>query len=210
MHALTLTLPTQAPPRFVSVSSAPPSDPDPFAAWCRRLAASDADAFEELFRATHRPLVRYAATFTRDDAAAGDLVQDAYVRLWERRTTLDPARSLKALLYRTVRNLALNRVRDRQTRRDLLTDYESTIYREPTPDAHAEGREFRARLHTWIAALPERQREALTLSRFEGLSHDEIADVMDVSPRTVNNHLVKALKYLRDCTASYEPSLIRR
>lgn len=210
MHALTLTLPTQASPSPAFVSSAPPPDSDPFASWCRRLAASDAAAFEELFRATHGTLVRYAATFTRDDAAAGDLVQDAYVRIWERRTDLDPNRSLKALLYRTVRNLALNRVRDRQTRRDLLTDYEPDVYREPTPDAHTEGNELRQRLHAWIDALPERQREALSLSRFEGLSHDEIADVMDVSPRTVNNHLVKALKYLRDCTASYEPSLIRR
>ena len=192
------------------MSTAPPSDPDPFASWCRRLAASDADAFEELFRATHGALVRYAATFTHDGAAARDLVQDAFVRIWERRATLDPRRSLKALLYRTVRNLALNRVRDRQNRRDLLTDYDPDVYHEPTPDAHAEGRELRRHLDAWIAALPDRQREALTLSRFEGLSHDEIADVMDVSPRTVNNHLVKALRYLRDRTAAYEPSLLRR
>lgn len=205
MHALTLTPPAQA---FVSTSV--PLDPDPYASWCRRLAASDPRAFEELFRATHGALVRYATTFTRDAASARDLVQDAYVRIWERRTALDPRRSLKALLYRTVRNLALNRVRDRQTRRDLLTDYEPDVYHEPTPDAHAEGRELRRHLEAWIADLPERQREALTLSRFDGLSHDEIADVMEVSPRTVNNHLVKALKYLRDCTAAYEPSLIQR
>lgn len=192
------------------MSTAPSPDADPFAAWCRRLAASDAGAFEELFRATHGALVRYATTFTHDHATAADLVQDAYVRIWERRTDLDPHRSLKALLYRTVRNLALNRARDHQTHRDLLTDYEPEVYREPAPDAHAEGRELRRHLNTWIEALPERQREALTLSRFEGLSHDEIAEVMDVSPRTVNNHLVKALKHLRDCTAAYEPSLIQR
>jgi RNA polymerase sigma-70 factor (ECF subfamily) len=192
------------------VSAATPPDPDPFASWCRRLAASDGDAFEELFRATHGMLVRYAATFIHDHAAARDLVQDAYVRIWERRTTLDPRRSLKALLFRTVRNLALNRARDRRTRRDLLTDYEPDVYREPAPDAHVEGRELSRRLEAWIGALPERQREALRLSRFEGLSHNEIADVMDISPRTVNNHLVKALQHLRDCTAAYEPSLIRR
>jgi RNA polymerase sigma-70 factor (ECF subfamily) len=201
----TLTLPAPA-----SVSTAPPPDSDPFDAWCRRVAASDPQAFEEMFRATHATLVRYAASFVHDRAAARDLVQDAFVRIWERRTTLDPRRSLKALLYRTVRNLALNRVRDRRTRRDLLTDYEPDVHREPTPDAHAEGNEFGRHLEAWIESLPERQREALRLSRFEGLSHDEIADVMDVSPRTVNNHLVKALKYLRDCTAAYEPSLIQR
>ncbi len=191
------------------VSTASSSDPDPFVSWCQRLAASDSNAFEELFRATHGPLVRYAVTFTHDQTQASDLVQDVYVRLWERRTALDPGRSLKALLYRMVRNLALNRMRDQQNRRDLLMDYSPSIHTEPNPDAHVEGRDLRRRLEAWIAELPERQREALTLSRFEGMSHDEIADVMDISPRTVNNHLVKALKYLRDCTMAYEPSLIR-
>lgn len=206
MNALALRPP--APPTSVPADAV--SDADPFAAWCRRIAASDGRAFEALFRATHGPLVRYAATFTHDRAAAADLVQDAFVRVWERRASLDPNRSIKALLYRTVRNLALNRARDRSTRRDLLTDYEPDVYREPTPDAHAEGRELRRRLDGWIAELPERQREALTLSRFDGLSHDEIADVMEISARTVNNHLVRALQYLRDRTAAYEPSLLRR
>jgi RNA polymerase sigma-70 factor (ECF subfamily) len=201
---------TPPPPAQAFVPPTPPPDPDPFASWCRRLAAGDASAFEALFRATHGALVRYAATFTHDEAVGRDLVQDAFVRIWERRATLDPDRSLKALLYRTVRNLALNRARDRQNRLDLLTGYAPNVYHEPMPDAHTEGRELRRRLEVWIEALPERQREALRLSRFEGLSHDEIADVMDVSPRTVNNHLVKALRFLRDRTAAYEPSLLRR
>lgn len=204
MPALTL-----APAVQTFVPSATP-DSDVFTSWCRRLAASDDGAFEELFQATHGALVRYAVSYTHDAAAARDLVQDAYVRIWERRDRLDPTRSLKALLFRTVRNLALNRVRDRQTRRDLLDGYVPDVHREPTPDAHAEGRELRHHLDAWIDALPDRQREALRLSRFEGLSHDEIAEVMDVSPRTVNNHLVKALKFLRDCTAAYEPGLLHR
>ena len=60
---------------------------------------------------------------------------------------------------------------------------------------------FRASLRhllaTWIAALPPRQREAFCLSRYEGLSHDEIAAVMDLAPKTVNNHIVLALQTLR-------------
>jgi RNA polymerase sigma-70 factor (ECF subfamily) len=53
-------------------------------------------------------------------------------------------------------------------------------------------------LKNWITDLPERQREAFELSRFEGLDHDEIASVMNVSSNTVNNHIVAALKRLRD------------
>ncbi len=185
-----------------------PSDAAAFASWCRRLAAGDAAAFEELFRATHASLVHYAVTFTRDRPAARDLVQDAYVRIWERRAGLDPQRSLKALLFRTVRNLALNHARDHHTRRHLLDGYDPGLYREHAPDEHTAGADLGRRLDAWIGELPGRQREALVLSRFDGLSHDEIAEVMEVSPRTVNNHLVKALRHLRERTRAYEPTLL--
>ena len=55
----------------------------------------------------------------------------------------------------------------------------------------------------WIEQLPERQQEAFELSRFEGLNHEEIASVMDVSPKTVNNHIVAALKQLRSLYEEY-------
>ncbi|MFB6272415.1 MAG: sigma factor-like helix-turn-helix DNA-binding protein, partial [Salinibacter sp.] len=51
---------------------------------------------------------------------------------------------------------------------------------------------------------------ALVLSRFDGLSHEEVADVMDISPRTVNNHIVRALKHLRGRIRDYEPNLLDR
>jgi RNA polymerase sigma factor (sigma-70 family) len=56
--------------------------------------------------------------------------------------------------------------------------------------------------------VADRQREALRLSRFDGLSHEEIAGMMEISPRTVNNHLVKALKHIRDQIRAYEPNLL--
>lgn len=57
---------------------------------------------------------------------------------------------------------------------------------------------LRTRMRAWIDDLPERQREAFRLSRFDDLTHDEIADVMDIAPRTVTNHVTKALQTLRD------------
>jgi RNA polymerase sigma-70 factor (ECF subfamily) len=65
-------------------------------------------------------------------------------------------------------------------------------------------------IKAWVEDLPDRQREAFVLSRFNGLSHDEIAAVMGVSPRTVNNHIVRALKTLRDHVRALEPSLLDR
>lgn len=193
------------------------SGPDlQLATWCVAIRRADPRAFEAFFRATHGGLTRFADSLVRDSAVAADLVQEAYARLWERRADLDPTRSIKALVYRTVRNLAYNRARDRRTRADLLAEHTAGtplatgVSASPLPDAKAEAKALDARLQAWIADLPDRQREALTLSRFDGLSHAEIADVMGVSPRTVNNHLVQALRTLRDRLHHFAPNLLNR
>jgi RNA polymerase sigma-70 factor (ECF subfamily) len=177
-----------------------------FSNWCRRIAASDRRAFEELFRATHGALVQYAFTITRNTTASLDLLQEVFTKIWEIRHTLDPERSLKALLYRMVRNLAFNHYRDTKSqdaKRDSMADLD--IPAAERTDETVDAVLLETRLRGWIAELPDRQREALTFSRFDGLSHEEIAAMMDISPRTVNNHLVKALKHIRDRVRAYEP-----
>lgn len=176
--------------------------------WCRRIKDSDREAFTAVFKALHDPLARYALQITGQPSAAQDVVQKAFMALWDMRTTLNPEESLEALLFRIVRNRAYNHERDRRTR---ATNHELLKYdtepAEPTAESDMEVDRLRDNLRSWIADLPDRQREALSLSRFEGLTHDEIAQVMDISPRTVNNHIVQALKTLRRRVRSHHPDL---
>jgi len=186
-----------SPPRNSPQSAA--TEVDLLRIWFRRVVESDATAFESLFRATRENLVRYAVQITGDEATAADMVQEAFLRFWQRRREHDPSGSVKALLFRTVRNLALNSVRDGKRRAQLLAEgYESPVRGTPDPEMAFAGRELAERVREWMEELPDRQREALTLSRFQGLNHEEIAEVMEVAPRTVNNHLVRALRTLRD------------
>lgn len=188
------------------------ADEDDLTRWCRRLRASDRKAYAHVFETLYEPLYRYVCSITKDKEAAEDVTQDVFVRLWDAREELDPSQSLKAFLYRTARNLAYNHQRDRSTRSEKKKDVQrgSNVHpADPTPpDEVAQGDLLEERLRTWISDLPERQREALVLSRYEGLSHAEVADVMEISPRTVNNHIVRALKALRDCIQDYEPDLL--
>jgi RNA polymerase sigma-70 factor (ECF subfamily) len=174
---------------------------EPFDEWSRRLRASDREACAELFDALHSPLLRYAALLT-DEETAYDVVQEAFVSLWRMRASIEPDRSLKALLYTLVRNEALNQHRTMRRRQDRHAEYSSSSG-SPSPADRLETQALRDRLREWIDDLPERQREAFRLSRFDDLTHEEIAEVMDVAPRTVTNHVTQALQTLRDRLSEY-------
>ena len=172
-----------------------PSD-DSFTQWSERLQSSDQRAFSELFEAMHTALLRYAWRFTGDQEAAQDVVQDAFLKVWQIRQDIDPDRSLKALLYTIVRNLSLNHNRAAQHTNGVFPEYDLHDH-APSADQHLDASMLDKRLRRFIDQMPERRREAFMLSRYEGLSHDEIAQVMDLTPRTVNTHIVLALKDLR-------------
>lgn len=183
-------------------------------ALCRRLKASDRDAFERVFTALHDALFRYVRSMTDTPATAADITQDVFVSLWEARERLDPSRSLEAYVYRMARNRVYNHQRDRRTHAEKHEEIQAltTLDQQggPLPDAELHSDLLETNIKAWIDDLPKRQREAFVLSRFNGLSHDDIAAVMDVSPRTVNNHIVSALKTLRDHVRAFEPSLLDR
>lgn len=181
------------------------------AALCRRLKASDRAAFERIFRLLREDLVRYAARLTGDGQAAHDLVQDVFLDCWHLRETLDPDRPLRPFLYRMARNRALRYLRDTRTHArkeaELFAERTSGPAAPADPGAAIDAARLGEELQRWLAALPERQREALVLSRFHQFSHREIAAIMDVSPRTVNNHIMRALEHLQRCAQAFEPAL---
>jgi len=175
---------------------------DDLADLAARVRSGDEAAFRQLFDALYGPLRRSAVALVRDAAVAEDLVQEAFVRLWDWRTRLEAETPLRAWLFRTVRNLALNLRRDATSRQQLLTDPMALASAAaprpaPSPDAGVAGDDLAAQVSALVDELPPRQREALLLTRVEGLSHAEVSEVMGCAPRTVNNHLVAALITLR-------------
>lgn len=178
---------------------------------------TDRKTFERVFRRYYAPLLRYAQRIAGDRATAADALQDVFLKLWTDRERLTVEASLQAMLYTMVRNRTLNLLRGRN-RVAPDVSVEDALERgraagaelasggdptgDPTGDASGGDRalateELQRRLHTWIEALPERRREAFTLSRYHGLSHSEIARIMNISERTVDTHIVYALRDLR-------------
>ena len=182
------------------------------AEYCRRLNESDRSAFADLFRLLRDELVRYVRRIVNDDALAHDLIQDVFISLWGLRTSLDPTRSLKAYIYQMAKNRAIRHLRDERIHEEKhqIIKHQSTNHtgKRGLPDANVDAGALKEKLKTWIHELPDRQREAILLSRFQGLSHKEIADIMAISPRTVNNHIIRALGYLQNRIEAFEPTLL--
>ncbi len=180
-----------------------------FSTWSRGLQRSNQKAYTEVFEATYDTLYRYAWYFLHDDNAAYDVLQDVFLKLWQVRERVDPEKSLKALLYQMVRNTALNHMRHaKRHAAETLDDapYEPAVL--PEADNDLDHQVLESHMRHWIEELPSRRREAFMLSRYQGLSHVEIADIMDLAPKTVNNHIVLALQHLRSRLLAHQPDLI--
>lgn len=172
-------------------------DTETFKNWSKQIKQSNRNAFDELFRCLYPQLVYFAMRFTKQKASACDIVQDSFVILWNKREEIDPEQSLKAFMFKIVRNRSINWLKRTDNNHQDLEDHLHVIATksdESVPTANVLSTLFRS----WIEELPDRQQEAFELSRFEGLDHDEIAGVMGVSPKTVNNHIVAALNTLRN------------
>jgi RNA polymerase sigma-70 factor, ECF subfamily len=167
--------------------------------WSQRLRASDKTAFEWIFNHFYGQLLIYASRILNSKDSAKDIVQEAFITLWNKRENVDPAKSVKSLLYRIVYTRCLNQIRD--TRKlgfdtDQLQDVPDKDF-NPETELFDDGINVNEILEKIMTKLPERQREAFLMSRQEGLTHEEIADIMDCRPATVNNHITSAMKNLR-------------
>lgn len=127
-----------------------------------------------------------------DDAE--DVVQQTFIKLWEQRETLPIQFSIKAYLYKMVHNRSLNRLRDAQTRR-RHSEISVSFGNETVPPAEVS--DLQTRLQKALEQLPTECRRIFELSRFEELKYREIADQLNISIKTVETQMGKALRLMR-------------
>jgi RNA polymerase sigma-70 factor, ECF subfamily len=169
-----------------------------------RIRAGDAMAFEEVFRAHHRALHDFATRYVDSGIEAEDIVHDVFVTIWARRQEWRVQGSVRAYLFGAVRNRAISHLR----REVLERRWRGAPDRGPVGEAARYGenegvrnleREERARLvRQVLTELPERCRQALVLRWQRQLSYAEIAEVMEISVKTVEIYLTRGAKALRE------------
>lgn len=173
------------------------------------LAKRDESAFEQVFKKYFKNLHAYAFTILKDEDDAEEMVQQVFFKLWERTETISISGSVAAYLYRAVHNESLNHLKHLKVRSDHRLHVAYTMKNETD---HASKKlmnsELEAKLHAALNDLPEQCRSIFQMSRFDDMKYREIADKLDISIKTVENQMGKALKLLRMKLVDFLPLLI--
>jgi RNA polymerase sigma-70 factor (family 1) len=165
----------------------------------KKLKASDHDAFKMIFDRFQQHIFHFLYFKTKDEALAEDMLQEVFLKCWNARHNLDETRSLRNYLYTIADNLVLNHIRHGKVmERHRDESQASETSNLDNPQFILEEKEWHVRLRKAIDDLPEKPRIVFLMSRMEDLSYQEIADRLTLSVKTVESHMTKALKILRE------------
>lgn len=158
--------------------------------------------FEVVFREYYASLCRYASMWMRDADEAEEIVQAVFVRLWEKQQQISIDTSLKSYLYRSVYHESLNTIRKTKVREQYLhmNKQEEEVSH---PEDRASVKDLQGRIEEALGQLPEQCGLIFRMSRFQDLKYREIADILNISVKTVENQMGKALKLMRHNLADF-------
>jgi RNA polymerase sigma-70 factor (ECF subfamily) len=168
------------------------------------LRRGDDEAFATVFRAVYAGLVGAAERLLGDRAAAEDAAQEVMLELWRRRETLPDRVGLRAYLFQSTRNRALNQLRHARIARAGEPHVRPPSAPAPA-DAGAGVSELDAAMRAAVQSLPDDVRETFLMSRVDGLTYGEIATALSLSVKTVEARMGKALRHLRERLAPWLP-----
>jgi RNA polymerase sigma-70 factor (ECF subfamily) len=167
--------------------------------WIAALKNGDAKAFSLIFNTYYKDMVLFGGNFLPNQAVCEDIVQSIFLKLWSERTALTVETSLKPYLLKAVRNACLDEIRHR----NIVLEHESCVLSNSLADDLTDTGNYilysdlQDHLQQALKQMPDSCREAFELNRFKGLKYREIAEKLNVSERTVDVRIGKAIDFLR-------------
>ncbi|AOM77743.1 RNA polymerase sigma-70 factor [Pedobacter steynii] len=154
------------------------------------------DAFTDFYSHHFRKLILVSDKYVQSIPAAEEIVQDVFLKIWEEKELLSEIKSINAYLYRSVVNSSINFVnRQKNIEKHHLKIADHVVIDDA--ERHEEENELIVLLYHEIELLPEKCQQVFKLSRLEGLKYRDIALRLNISEKTVENHMGNALKILR-------------
>jgi RNA polymerase sigma-70 factor, ECF subfamily len=184
----------------------------------RKIQSGDKKAFEKLYRTHYSDLCDFIRRYVGSPAICEELVQDLFLSVWNMRETWNPNGSPRAYLFKGAKNRALDYLKHLEVERRYLNDQKIEIDNNllssksnPEPGLFREveqpDQELADKIDEAIHRLPEQGKIIFNLSRDDGLTYREIADVLDISVKTVETQMGRSLNKLRCYLSDYLPGL---
>jgi RNA polymerase sigma-70 factor (ECF subfamily) len=164
----------------------------------QRLHENDEAAFEYIYHLIHQKIYCFILRYIQDSSHAQELTQRFFIRLWEKRQLLSPDKPLEAQAFVIARNLVIDELRKMAREKSFIEYFWSR--RKPTSTLTEETvlfNDLQEHFEAVVESLPQRRREIFKLSRHQGLTYQEIAHELSISPKTVEIQMSKALKVVR-------------
>jgi RNA polymerase sigma-70 factor (ECF subfamily) len=163
------------------------------------LKTLDKATFEETFRTYFTPLCSFAQKYIHDIDEAKDIVHNVFINLWNKRDEIGLDTSLKSYLFQGVHNRSLNYIRDHKKLVQFdAPQNEAELGGYIESNDHLESEEAESRINRALDELPDKCREIFLMNRFDGLKYREIAAKLNISIKTVETQMSRALKSLRE------------
>lgn len=167
----------------------------------------DSTTIESMFNEYFEKLCRYAFTILRNQEEAEEIVQRLFIKIWEKRKTIE-MQEVQAYLYQSTKNFCLNEIKRVKIKTADYLEINEQSHNSVEPDESIISSELKEKIEESMRTLPEKCQAVFRLSRMKNLSYKEIADELNISVKTVENHMGKALKLMRVELSEYLPQII--
>ncbi|PPL03537.1 RNA polymerase sigma factor [Parapedobacter indicus] len=174
-----------------------------------KLREGDELAFEAIYQKHSLAIYANILRMVRDEAAASDLLQEVFLKIWENRQQIDPAKSFKGYLFTCSRFLVLNFLRHVSIEKQVENYLSHT--RSEAYEHIEEGvfnKETEGFLYKTIAQLPPQRQKVYTLCKIDGMSYEQVAVLLGISTTTVQDHIVKANRFIKDRMSGTQTAIL--
>lgn len=165
--------------------------------------------FQQAFYKYYEPLCRYAFALVKEYDSCEDIVQETFLRVWEKKQELVGTNDLNFYLFGAVRNNCLSFLEKKQ--KNIISELTGDEVADPPMEKAPEkesGKDYNTLLQEAMDNLPPKCREVFVLSRVSGLTYQQISETLDISVKTVENHMGKALRILRSFIRGKQACLV--
>ena len=173
-----------------------------------KVKKGNVQSFETLFHRYYGNLCLFASGIIKDNHSAEEIIQDFFVKLWERKENLTIDTSIKNYFFRSIKNLCINhikhnKIKEKYSQKEIAEQKTNYDFDEVFIEV-----DLVQKIEESINSLPERRREIFRLSREEGLKYQEIAQKLNISIKTVETQISLAIKHLREKLKNYHTFLL--